>query len=880
MNKKEYIHHQTMYFQNACKEEPRFLGAELEHFLVELPSMRSYTYYEPDGQKDLVERLSQKGWEVFLSENEYPLGIKKSGHTITFEPGGQFEISLAPFASVAEIDKAYRQVLSEIEAQLKPHQALVSIGYHPSTQISDLPLLPKKRYAFMFDYFKTHGDKGHYMMKGTAATQVSIDFTSEADFIKKFRVAHFLAPVLSSLFDATPIFEGHVHSKGNLRTQIWLGTDKPRSKLVKGTLDKVFGFADYVKYLLSLSPIFIPKEGVYETFDGQPLEAFVENWVWSLEDFEHVQSMVFPDVRLKKYLEIRMADAMPYPYNMSFMAVIETIFYDVDLLNEWYSLSLKYDDAWVEKQNDFLARGDEEALSELLDLKVQLLHALKKHMKVENKVYFEPFEKLIQAHGSLASWLKKLYLKDADQFAKAIRVTGTDLETPLMEWTQPDEKLSITDYVLAHSEKYEADCKLFLEGVSKSKAIYKGEPVPTLYVPMIYNQADIETFDKALEGMRSVVNTTIDLYMNHPHVRQLFGFDERLEALIMQPHYYEAKVPMGRFDIFYYGNGHYMFCELNADGASAMNEQKELARVWETTALKSDLEVARKWTFDTYELFDTWVEEVRHLYKSFSSNAPFVEREKEAPFVAILDFVDKSSPIEFIEFKKAFEEGGFKCDIVDPRHIKINDGFMTYENQVIDVVYRRLVTKDLMDHYEEIPDFIEGLMANKTCVIGSLKTQIVHSKRFFEVLHHPDIRRYFSGAQRVFIEKHVPFTSKLSFKETYISRKDDYIIKPVDYYASKGVCAGQDYDEATWTALLKEKSQEDYIVQRYCPLSLVENVLYNKESGFEKHAFKTITGLFTYNEKLSGVYVRAGLNAIISGLHDGYTLPTFIASEK
>lgn len=877
MNKKEYIHHQAMYFQNACKEEAKWIGAELEHFLVELPSMRSYSYFEADGQKEVVERLTQMGWEVFLLENDYPLGIKKSGHTITFEPGGQFEISLAPFASVAEMDRAYRQVLSEVESVLKPHQALVSIGYHPSTLISELPLLPKKRYQFMFDYFKTHGDKGHYMMKGTAATQVSIDYTSEVDFIKKFRVAHFLAPILASLFDATAIFEGQIHSKGNLRTQIWMGTDRPRSKLVKGTLDKVFGFADYVKYLLSLSPIFIPREGVYETFDGQPLEAFIESRAWSIEDFEHIQSMVFPDVRLKKYLEIRMADAMPYPYNMSFMAAIETIFYDVDLLNDLYAQSLKYDDAWVERQNDYLALGDEEALSEVTKLKKMLLEAIKKHMKAENKPYFDPFEKCLQSHGSISSWLKKLYAKSPQQFAEAIRITGKALE---LEMATLNDKQSLADYVLAHSDKYEADCQLFLEGVSKSKAIYKGEPVPTLYLPMIYSPEDIRVFDHALEGMRSVVNTTIDLYMKHPHVRELFAFDPRLEALMMQPHYYEAKVPMGRFDIFYYGNGHYMFCELNADGASAMNEQKELARVWETTALKGDLEMSRKWAFESYELFDSWVAEVWHLYKAFCIHAPFVETEKEKPFVAIVDFVDKSSPIEFLEFKKAFEKGGFKCEIVDPRHIQTIDGLMTFENQVIDVVYRRLVTKDLMDRYEEIPAFIEGLRANKTCVIGSLKTQIVHSKRFFEVLHHPEIRKYFSGPQRVFIEKHVPFTSRLTFKDIYVDRKDDYIIKPVDYYASKGVCAGQDYDEATWRDLLKEKSQEDYIVQRYCPLSLVENVLYNKKSGFEKHAFKTITGLFTYNEKLSGVYVRAGLNAIISGLHDGYTLPTFIASEK
>lgn len=431
--------------------------------------------------------------------------------------------------------------------------------------------------------------------------------------------------------------------------------------------------------------------------------------------------------------------------------------------------------------------------------------------------------------------------------------------------------------VMRKREMYETDFLNFHEGVAQSKAIYKGEPVPSLYVPMVYDNEDLKAFKQALNGMMNVVNTTIDLYLKQPEVSALFQFDAALDALIRVPHHYDVNVPMGRFDIFYYGEGHYMFCELNADGASAMNEQKELAQVFKRSLLKSAFEQKEKMTLTTFELFDSWVKEVGEIYAQY--------REKQVsasdkPYVAIVDFVDKSSPIEFEVFKTAFERAGYTCDIVDPRHVTAEDGALIYNGQKIDIVYRRLVTKDLMDHYDELPAFVEGLLAGKTCVIGSVKTQIIHSKRFFEVLHHPDYQKYLPEEQRAFVEKHVPYTAKLAFKEIYIAAKNDYIIKPVDYYASKGVCAGSDYTKEQWVELLKEKSNEDYIVQRYCPLSLVENVLYNKESGFERHWFKTITGLFTYNGKLSGVYVRAGRNAIISGLHDGYTMSTFIANEK
>jgi len=182
-----------------------------------------------------------------------------------------------------------------------------------------------------------------------------------------------------------------------------------------------------------------------------------------------------------------------------------------------------------------------------------------------------------------------------------------------------------------------------------------------------------------------------------------------------------------------------------------------------------------------------------------------------------------------------------------------------------------------MDRYDEVPVLIEGILAGKTCFIGSLKTQIIHTKRFFEVLYAPEIQPFFTAEQLAFIKKHVPFTRPLKRDEhyqDYLAHKDAYIIKPVDYYASKGVCAGKDYTDQQWAALLEEKCCEDFIIQKYCPVALVDNVLEMPDGGLEQRTFKTITGLFTYNRKLAGVYVRAGLNAIISGLHDGYTMST------
>jgi hypothetical protein len=441
-------------------------------------------------------------------------------------------------------------------------------------------------------------------------------------------------------------------------------------------------------------------------------------------------------------------------------------------------------------------------------------------------------------------------------------------------------ELQMVETFLSDYEGYKQDFVKTKDAVAHSKAIYKGQPVPYLYIPKLYGSEDTKTFEYALEGIHNICKKTIALYLAHQGIRKLFDFDDRLDALIRLPHYYETTVPMGRFDIFYYGPGDFQFCELNADGASAMNEDHELSQILLETKLTRHFK--SNYSFERYELFHSWVAEVKTLYADFLDKSPF-QNETHKPTVAILDFIDKGSSIEFEVFKEAFLQEGMDCIIVDPRDLICVDGTLFYGKIKVDIVYRRLVTKDLMDRYDEIPQFIDGLKAGKTCVIGPIKTQIIHTKRFFEVLYEPELRQYLNEDEIAFIDKHVPYTRPLKRDDafdTYLTHRDDYIIKPIDYYASKGVCAGKDYDDASWKALLEEKALEAFIIQRYCPVALVDN-LYEDETGNISHkTYSTITGLFTYNEKLSGIYVRAGLNAIISGLHDGYTMSTLIYKEK
>ena len=433
----------------------------------------------------------------------------------------------------------------------------------------------------------------------------------------------------------------------------------------------------------------------------------------------------------------------------------------------------------------------------------------------------------------------------------------------------------LIDIAKRHPKLVEEDYQRTYKAVGESKAIYKGKQLPYLYLPTIYTRSDVNNFNKLAEDIFKIVNRSIEIYLSYPEVRPVWDFDVRLEELILIQHRFKANVPMGRFDVFYYEDGSYKFCELNTDGTSAMNEETPLTDVLIDTFVMNEVKATHK--IKRYELYQTWVDEVKLIYKEY---VDLGGHESQNPHVVIMDFMSKGSPLEFEEFKRAFEKSGFNCNIISPDQLKEENGDLYFENMRVDIIYRRLVTRDMMDNYEELQPLIRGIKANKTCIIGSIKSQIVHTKKYFEALHHPIVRKYFSEEELEYIDNHIPYTSALVSDDqldTYVDNKDDYIIKPVDYYASKGVYAGKEFDAETWRKMLIDLSGTGYIIQEFCPKSVNKNLYFKEDGTFDVVEVNNITGLFLYNEKLKGLFTRAGTNAVISDLNDGYSLSSIVA---
>ncbi len=417
----------TDYIKSGEKDFSFNLGVEFEHFLVDVKTLRSYKYFEKHGQKEIADALVLKSWNIDYQEDGNILGLSKEGNTITFEPGGQVEISLRPLSSIVEIDEMYKSVRGEVESILTENQALVSIGYHPKTKIGDLPLLPKERYTYMYNYLHTKGDMARNMMKGTAATQVSIDYFSEDDFKKKYRVANFLSPFISRIYDCSPIFEGKKYDEENLRIKIWENTDISRSKMPSGVLDRDFGYKEYAKYILSTSPIIMPDADTFKFTSNKRLDEISLESKLEKNDVLHAMSMVFPDVRVKNFIEVRMPDAVPYPYNIGIAAFIKGIFYNEENLDKYYNFSKNFTDKDYYNLNKRMKRsysfdytclnGSDLNCSEFV---LGLIDDAVAALPYEEQLYLTSIKEMILSDESLSKYLKGLYTEDFENFKSEI----------------------------------------------------------------------------------------------------------------------------------------------------------------------------------------------------------------------------------------------------------------------------------------------------------------------------------------------------------------------------------------------------------------------------------------------------------------------------
>ncbi len=412
-----------------------------------------------------------------------------------------------------------------------------------------------------------------------------------------------------------------------------------------------------------------------------------------------------------------------------------------------------------------------------------------------------------------------------------------------------------------------------LNSTAKSHGIF----VHTLYIPKIFTADMADYFSEITKTMYSILEKVITEYENNADYRRLFAFDERLERLILRKDRYNSKLPMARLDIFFNEHDYsFKFCEFNTDGSSAMNEDRELYNALsQTLAFKK---FSKKFKVKSFELFNSWVREFTEILNTANTKT-------ENPHIAIVDFIHGKPETEFIEFQKAFINNGYTCEICNITDL-IYDGksLLSPSGKKIDAVYRRAVTCDIMNHYDEVKPFIDAVLDENVILIGDFKTQIAHNKKIFKILHCDMTKSFLTPLEADFIERHIPMTVSLSEhtikKYNVLNNKNSWVIKPEDSYASKGVYAGIEFDnDADWKKAVLENADNSYLLQEFCQPYQSANIdlLHDKDAEYIKYS--NITGLFVYNGKMRGIYTRIAKTGMISTQYSEMSLPTIVVSD-
>ena len=307
----------------AGGEKPRAdwrIGTEHEKFGFYLADLRPPPYAGERGIRALLEGIAARhGWEVVV-EGDLPVALARAGASITLEPAGQLELSGAPLVDIHETCCEVNGHLEEVRGVADPlGMGFLGMGFQPKWRREDMPMMPKGRYAIMKRYMPLRGNLGLDMMTRTCTVQVNLDYATEADMVKKFRVALALQPIATALFADSPFTEGRPNGFLSFRSHVWTDTDPDRTGMLDFVFEDGFGYERYVDYILGVPMYFSYRDGRYVDLAGRDFRAFMAGRLGelpgarpTLRDFADHLTTAFPEVRLKKYLEMRGADGGPW----------------------------------------------------------------------------------------------------------------------------------------------------------------------------------------------------------------------------------------------------------------------------------------------------------------------------------------------------------------------------------------------------------------------------------------------------------------------------------------------------------------------------------------------------------------------------------------
>ena len=336
------------------------IGTEHEKFVYRTADHRAPSYDEPGGIRDLLMGLTEYGWEPVLENGKVIALSGPHQGTISLEPAGQFELSGAALETLHQTCAEAARHLDQCKAVgERLGLGFLGVGMWPDKTRAELPRMPKGRYAIMLNYMPRVGRLGLDMMLRTCTIQVNLDYSSEADMVKKFRVGLALQPVATALFANSPFTEGKPNGYRSFRSHIWEDTDPDRTGMLPFVFEDGFGYERYCDYALDVPMYFIYRDGKYIDVAGESFRDFLDGRMSrlpgekpSVADWTDHLSTAFPEVRLKSFLEMRGADGGRWSRICALPALWVGLLYDSQALDAAWDLVRH----WTIEQREKLRR--------------------------------------------------------------------------------------------------------------------------------------------------------------------------------------------------------------------------------------------------------------------------------------------------------------------------------------------------------------------------------------------------------------------------------------------------------------------------------------------------------------------------------------------
>ncbi|MGI9389120.1 MAG: glutamate--cysteine ligase, partial [Boseongicola sp.] len=340
------------YLAEGCKPKHDWrIGTEHEKFGYCKDTLKPLPYDGERSIKAVLEGLRDRfGWSPVL-EGGNIIGLEKDGANVSLEPGGQLKLSGAPLETIHQTCDEVNDHLREVKSVADGIGVqFIGLGAAPHWTHDEMPVMPKGRYKLMTDYMGRVGTHGTQMMYRTCTVQVNLDFGSEADMVQKLRVALALQPVATALFANSPFFEGKLNGHKSWRSRIWRDLDADRTGTLPWVFEDGMGFERWVDYALDVPMYFVYREGKYVDALGMSFRDFLKGElpalpgeVPTLSDWADHLTTIFPEARIKKFIEMRGADGGPWRRLCALPAFWVGLCYDQVALDAAWDLAKSWD---------------------------------------------------------------------------------------------------------------------------------------------------------------------------------------------------------------------------------------------------------------------------------------------------------------------------------------------------------------------------------------------------------------------------------------------------------------------------------------------------------------------------------------------------------